>query len=94
MEDGEGEIGDEFRGRREEKILEPSDVAVSADLLVAIAEGRRRSSSVFLVSREAEEVDGFFFQLLDELSRNAMVSDFEEAELLTGFDEVVLGIRV
>lgn len=76
----------------EEQVLDPTDVAIGADLLVAIAEGVRGAGPVLDGGREGEEADGFGFEVADEVDGDAVVDDLEEAEVLAGSDKLRFGV--
>lgn len=76
------------RGNCEEEILHPTDVAVAADRLVAVAEGVGGSEGALLVGRRAgEEGGGLGLEPASELEGNAVVDDLKEARVLAGLDD-------
>ena len=78
----------------EEEVFEPPDVAIVADLLVPIAEGVGWAGLGLDGEGEGEESESFGFEVADEVGGDAVVDDFEEAEVLAGSDELSFGVRL
>lgn len=77
----------------EEEVLEAADVAVVADVGVAVAEGIGGAGFELMGEGEREESEGLGFQIGHELERDAMVDDFEEPHLLARLHQLRLGLR-
>ena len=80
--------------RIEQKVLNPTNIAAWSNSLVSVSRRIRRPCFFLLRERKWEEVDSFSFQLGDEVHRDTMVDDLEEAKLLAGLNEEGFGVRL
>lgn len=81
-------------GGVEEEILDPTEIAIEADLFAGVAKRLRWASFIFLRLREIEKLGGFGFEFVDKVQGDTMVNHFEEAVIFTGFDKVGSGVGV
>lgn len=89
-----GFFGEDVGISVEEEVFDPTDIAVGANSLAAVAERVGRAGSVFFGLWEIKEIESFGFETGHELHWDAMVDNLEESEVFAGFDNGGTGLRV